>query len=81
MTSDAIIGNRIEELVEEEHRLWEAEARNEATDVDRRRLKEVKVELDRCWDLLRQRRGQEEFGLDPDSASARPESVVENYEQ
>lgn len=81
MTSDASIGNRMEELVQEEHRLWEAEGRSEATEDDRRRLREVKVELDRCWDLLRQRRGLEEFGLDPGTARVRPESVVENYEQ
>ena len=47
----------------------------------RRRLAEVKVELDRCWDLLRQRRALEEFGMDPDAAAARDESVVEGYEQ
>lgn len=81
MTSDASIGSRIEELVHEEHRIWEAEGRNEATDGDRRRLAEIKVELDRCWDLLRQRRGLEEFGLDPSAARVRPDSVVENYEQ
>lgn len=81
MTSDASIGNRMEELVQEEHRLWDAEGRNEATEDDRRRLSEVKVELDRCWDLLRQRRGLEEFGLDPDTARVRAESVVEKYEQ
>ena len=81
MTTDASIGNRMEELVQEEHRLWDAEGRNEATEDDRRRLREVKVELDRCWDLLRQRRGLEEFGLDPDTARVRAESVVEKYEQ
>ena len=45
------------------------------------RLAEVKVSLDRCWDLLRQRRSYEEKGLDPDAAQARDESVVENYLQ
>jgi hypothetical protein len=81
VTSDASIGNRMEELVQEEHRLWDAEGRNEATEDDRRRLRKVKFELDRCWDLLRQRRGLEEFGLDPDTARVRAESVVEKYEQ
>jgi hypothetical protein len=81
VTSDASIGNRMEELVQEEHRLWEAEGRNEATEDDRRRLKDVMIVVVRCWDLLRQRRGLEEFGLDPDAAHVRPESVVENYEQ
>jgi Protein of unknown function (DUF2630) len=40
----------------------------------------VKVELDRYWDLLRQRRAHEEFGLDPDNTDLRDESTVEGYE-
>jgi len=44
-------------------------------------LRAVEVELDRCWDLLRQRRAREEFGLDPDVAEARSADTVENYEQ
>ena len=45
------------------------------------RLEAVKVELDRCWDLLRQRRAREEFGLEPDDASLRGAETVEGYEQ
>ena len=81
MASDSQITNSIDELVQEEHRLWDAESRGEAGEAARRRLAEVKVELDRCWDLLRQRRALEEFGMDPDAAAARDESVVEGYEQ
>ena len=44
------------------------------------RLKELKVELDRCWDLLRQREAREEFSLDPDEASVRDADTVEGYE-
>jgi hypothetical protein len=44
-------------------------------------LRAVEVELDRCWDLLRQRRAREEFGLDPDHASARGADTIEHYEQ
>ena len=44
------------------------------------RLEEVRVELDRTWDLLRQRRAREEFGLDPDEASERDADTVEGYE-
>jgi hypothetical protein len=44
-------------------------------------LREVEVELDRCWDLLRQRRAREEFGLDPDDAEARSADTVGHYEQ
>jgi hypothetical protein len=44
-------------------------------------LKTLQVELDRCWDLLRQRRALREFGDNPDDARLRPADVVENYEQ
>jgi hypothetical protein len=78
---DAVIHDRIEELVAEEHRLWDAQAAGSATEADRRRLDEVKVSLDRCWDMLRQRRALEEFGMDPGAARARSEETVEGYEQ
>ena len=81
MAKDTEIRNRIDELVQEEHDLWEAESRGEASGIDRRRLREIKVTLDRCWDLLRQRRALEEWGLDADAARVRPADVVENYEQ
>jgi hypothetical protein len=41
----------------------------------------VRVELDRYWDLLRQRRAREEFGLDPDWVGLRDEQTVERFEQ
>jgi hypothetical protein len=78
---DDQIHGTIEQLVAEEHELWERESSGKATDGDRQRLAEVKVSLDQCWDLLRQRRALREFGRDPDDASARPEEVVENYWQ
>jgi hypothetical protein len=81
MASDAEISSSIDELVQEEHRLWEAESRGEAGEAERRRLAEVKVALDQCWDLLRQRRALEEFGRNPDSAQVRSEDVVERYRQ
>lgn len=78
---DGQIRGSIEQLVAEEHELWEREAAGVATDDDRRRLETVKVSLDECWDLLRQRRALREFGLDREAASARPPEVVERYEQ
>jgi uncharacterized protein DUF2630 len=81
MASDAEISSSIDELVQEEHRLWEAESRGEAGDSERRRLAEVKIQLDQCWDLLRQRRALEEFGRNPDAAQVRSEEVVERYQQ
>jgi hypothetical protein len=41
----------------------------------------LKVSLDQCWDLLRQRRALEEFGMDADTAAPRSERTVENYQQ
>jgi hypothetical protein len=79
--NDSEIASKIEALVAEEHRLGSA-APDDAADAERHaRLAEVKVELDRCWDLLRQRRAREEFGQDPDGVAPRPADVVENYEQ
>jgi Protein of unknown function (DUF2630) len=78
---DEQVRQRIEALVAEEHRLWDAEAAGGASDDDRRRLDELKVSLDQCWDLLRQRRALEQYGRDPDDASPRSPETVENYEQ
>ena len=81
MTDDTGIHESIEELVAEEHRLWEVESRGEATDSDRRRLDALKVSLDQCWDMLRQRRALREAGQDPGAAHLREPEVVERYEQ
>lgn len=78
---DAAIHGTIEQLVAEEHELWELEAAGNATDADRRRLQELKVTLDQYWDLLRQRRALRDANLDPDAAGERPAEVVERYEQ
>jgi hypothetical protein len=45
------------------------------------RLAEIKVELDRCYDLLHQRDARRAAGLDPDEAELRPVEVVERYQQ
>ena len=50
-------------------------------DEERERLDAVKVSLDQCWDLLRERRARRESGLDPDDAEVRSESTVEGYQQ
>lgn len=78
---DGQIHGTIEQLVAEEHELWEREASGNTTDADRQRLEELKISLDQCWDLLRQRRALREAGLDPEAAQARSEDVVENYRQ
>jgi hypothetical protein len=75
---DQSVLHHIDGLVKEEELLY---ARSELTDDDRRRLTELKVELDQYWDLLRQRRALREFGDDPEKAKVRAAKIVENYEQ
>ena len=78
---DTTLRERIEQMVAEEHELL-AEAPDRGEDPDRHeRLERLKVELDQCWDLLRQRQAHEEFGLDPENTSVRDAGTVEGYEQ
>ena len=71
----------IEQLVAEEHELWQRESAGDANDDDRRRLRALEVSLDQCWDLMRQRRALRESGLDANAAGVRAPEVVERYEQ
>ena len=73
---DQGVMNNIQHLVNEEHELFE---RGSLTDDEQKRLQKIQVELDQCWDLLRQRRARREFGEDPDQAHVRPPEVVEKY--
>ena len=81
MTTDRAVLATINDLADEEHRLLKLESERTATDLDRQRAAEINIELDRCWDLLRQRRAKRNAGQDPDQASLRSESTVENYRQ
>jgi hypothetical protein len=75
---DSSVKNHIEKLVKEEHALY---AHRSLSAEDQARLQAIKVDLDQCWDLLRQRRALREFGKDPDHAVVRPKETVESYEQ
>jgi len=83
--SDESIAARIEALVSEEHELRgreQADSMNaERLEVDQDRLRAVGIELDRCWDLLRQRRALRDAGADPDEAHVRGADTVERYLQ
>jgi len=79
--SDGQIHGTIEQLVAEEHELWHKEEQSLATDADRTRLAAIKISLDQCWDLLRQRRALRESGLPADGAQPRSPEVVEKYLQ
>lgn len=85
MTSNEGIAQRIERLAAEEKQLRQREQADTADvkqlESDRERQRSVEIELDRCWDLLRQRRAKEEFGQDPDDAQARDADTVERYLQ
>jgi hypothetical protein len=78
---DSEVLGRIDQLVAEEHRLYEREGHGDLEAGDQARLEEIRLSLDRCWDLLRQRRAKREFGLDPDDSAARSADTVEHYEQ
>jgi hypothetical protein len=73
--------DRIQLLAEEEHELRDRESHGPLPEAERLRLAEIELELDQCWDLLRQRRARREAGLDPDGARARDIDTVENYRQ
>ena len=77
-TSDESILGKINRLVHEEQHLYGHKA---LSDHDQVRLEKIKIELDQCWDLLRQRDARREFGQDPDGAKVRPASVVERYQE
>ncbi len=78
---DAILG-RIDELVREEHRLQSSSTEGEGlSEDDAHRLQRVEVQLDQCWDLLRQRRARRHAGKDPDAAIVRDAGTVEHYQQ
>ncbi len=76
---DAEIQSQIDVLVEEKNRLLEHDDAHPMSDQTRSRVEWLEVELDRLWDLLRQRRARREFGQDPEVATIRPADVVENY--
>jgi hypothetical protein len=78
---DERIHNRIEDLVAEEHELYERGGEGGLTDSEHRRLESIEVSLDQCWDLLRQRRALREAGRNPDAARIRDPEIVERYEQ
>ena len=75
---DQPVLQHIQQLAAEEHRLYGHEA---LTDADRARLAKIKIELDQCWDLLRQRQALRNAGRNPNEAHVRPPEIVENYEQ
>jgi archaellum component FlaC len=82
MPSDEQVEQQIEKLEEEREHLRERESAEDPTlAADRERLEEIRVDLDRLWDYLRQRRGLRNAGQNPDAARERSAETVEKYWQ
>lgn len=82
MPSDEQISAQIERLEDERESLFKREGSDDpsrAADADR--LEAIRVDLDRLWDLLRQRRALRDAGQDPNLASERAAEIVERYWQ
>ncbi len=79
--NDERVHEHIEQLVAEEHELNKRAAEGGLSESEHRRQEAIKVGLDQCWDLLRQRRALREAGYDPSAARVRDPEVVERYEQ
>ena len=78
---DHEIVSRITKLVSEEHELEKTHVGKGLSPAETERLRSVEVQLDQCWDLLRQRRARREYGQDPDDAIVRDRDTVEGYQQ
>ena len=80
MTDKGIL-HHITDLVDEEHELMKRAEHGGLSEDEHARMQELKVNLDQCWDLLRQRRARREFGEDPNDAQVRDPATVERYQQ
>jgi hypothetical protein len=78
---DQQVLERIDKLVTEEEELLHRHEGEGLDDDEHARLDELKVQLDKAWDYLRQRRALRRAGDDPDEASVRDGGTVEEYEQ
>jgi hypothetical protein len=76
---DVDVLEQINGLAAEEHRLYERAGEEGLSEDEHRRLKEIEVKLDQCWDLLHQRRARRSAGLNPDEARTRDATTVEGY--
>jgi hypothetical protein len=79
--NDEIV-ERISELVDREHGLrGKLDPGGGIDEQSKAQLERIEVQLDQCWDLLRQRRARREFADDPDEAELRDAATVERYQQ
>ena len=78
---DSEILQSITKLVNDEHQLMKQAEEGELDETKQARMHEIEIQLDQCWDLLRQRRARREFGLNPEEATLRDPNIVEHYQQ
>lgn len=78
---DLEIMKQIAVFVEEEHALVQQAQRGGLDEEGQKRMRQLEVALDQCWDLLRQRRALRSAHLNPDEAKVRDADVVEHYKQ
>jgi hypothetical protein len=71
----------INRLADEAHQLERSHAAGGLSPEEQERLHAIEVQLDQCWDLLRQRRARRSAHENPDDATVRPPGVVEGYRQ
>jgi hypothetical protein len=78
---DQQVLDRIDQLVQEEEALLHRHEGEGLDDDEHARLEELRLQLDKAYDYLRQRRALRRAGDDPDDASMRDGGTVESYEQ
>jgi hypothetical protein len=81
MTNDQEIEGIIEALESERESLLADESEEASENRHANRLETIRVELDRLWDLKRQRQALRDAGENPDEAQERPAGEVEGYLQ
>jgi hypothetical protein len=80
MADDKDIQQHITELIHTERDLRDKLATGEISlEEEHAQLREIEVELDQYWDLLRQRQALREYGEDAGQAAVRSEGTVEGY--
>jgi hypothetical protein len=79
--NDTEILKHIEELVNEEHHLTQQSRQGGLSEDEHKRMRQLEISLDQCWDLLRQRRALRSAHLNPDEATVRDADIVEHYKQ
>ena len=80
--TDLDIFQTINDLSEQEAQLYASAGDGGGlSQTERDKLEAIRVELDRCYDLLHQRQARLTAGQDPDDAQVRSADVVERYQQ